>query len=39
MERAHKMRMKPKIWASPEVLVLVDLMGVENDPAVDGIDE
>jgi hypothetical protein len=39
MEKAHKMRMKPKIRASPEVLVPVDLMGVENDPAVDGMDE
>jgi hypothetical protein len=39
MEKAHKMRMKPKIRASPEVLVPVDIMGVENDPAVDGMDE
>jgi hypothetical protein len=39
MEKAHKMRMKPKIRASPEVLVPVDLMGVENDPAMDGMDE
>jgi hypothetical protein len=33
------MRMKPKIRASPEMLVPVDLMGVENVPAVDGMDE
>jgi hypothetical protein len=39
MEKAHKMRMKPKIRASPEVLVPVDLMGVDNDPVVDGMDE
>jgi hypothetical protein len=31
--------MKPKIWASPEVLLPFDLMGFENDPAVDGMDE
>jgi hypothetical protein len=39
MENAHKMRMKPKTQASPEVLVPVDIMGVENDSAVDGMDE
>jgi hypothetical protein len=39
MEKAHKMRKKPKIRASPEVLVPVDLMGVKNDPAVDDMDE
>jgi hypothetical protein len=39
MEKPHKMKMKPKIRASPEVLVSVDLMGVENDLAVDGMDE
>jgi hypothetical protein len=33
------MRMKPKIRASPDVLVPVDTMGVENVPAVDGMDE
>jgi hypothetical protein len=35
MEKAHKMRMKPKTQASPEVVVPVDLMGVDQGPAVD----
>jgi hypothetical protein len=39
MEKAHKVRTKPKIRASPEVLVPVDVMGVDNDPAVDGMEE
>jgi hypothetical protein len=39
MEKAHKMRMKPKIRASTEVLVPLDIRGVENDPAVDGMVE
>jgi hypothetical protein len=39
MEKAHKMRMKPKKQASPEVVIPVDLMGVEKGPAVDGMDE
>jgi hypothetical protein len=39
MEKANKMRMKPKTQASPEVAVPVDRMGVEKGPAVDGTDE
>jgi hypothetical protein len=39
MEKAHKMRMKPKTQASPEVVVPGDLMGVEKGLAVDGMDE
>jgi hypothetical protein len=39
MEKAHKMRMKPKTQASPEVVVPVDLMGAKKGPAVDGTDE
>jgi hypothetical protein len=30
MEKAHKMRMKPKTQASPEVVLPVDIMGVEK---------
>jgi hypothetical protein len=39
MEKAHKMRMKPKTQASPEVVVSVHLMGVEKVPDMDGTDE
>jgi hypothetical protein len=39
MEKAQKMKMKPKTQVSPEVVLPVDLMGVENGPAVDGMDE
>jgi hypothetical protein len=39
MEKAHKMRMKPKTQASPEVVVPVDLIGVEKGPDVDDTDE
>jgi hypothetical protein len=39
MEKAHKMRMKPKTEASPEVVVPGDLMRVKKDPAVDSMEE
>jgi hypothetical protein len=39
MEKAHKMRMKPKTQASQEFLVPVDLMGFEKGPYVNGTDE
>jgi hypothetical protein len=39
MEKAHKMRMKPKTQASTEVVVPGDLMGVEKGPAVDSMEE
>jgi hypothetical protein len=39
MEKAHKMRMKPKTQGSPEDILSVDLMGVEKGPAVDGMDD
>jgi hypothetical protein len=39
IEKAHKMRMKPKTQASPGVVVPVDLVGVEKGPAMDGTDE
>jgi hypothetical protein len=38
-EKAHKMRMKPKTEASPEVVVPGDLMEVEKGPAVDRMEE
>jgi hypothetical protein len=39
MEMAHKMRMKPKTQSSQEIVVPVDIMGVNKGPAVDGTDE
>jgi hypothetical protein len=39
IEKAHKMRMKPKIQASPDVLLPVDTMGVDKGPSVDGMDK
>jgi hypothetical protein len=39
MEKAHKIRMKPKAQASPEVVVPGDIMGVEKGPAVDSMEE
>jgi hypothetical protein len=39
MEKAHKVIMKPKTQASPEVLVIGDLMGVEKGPDVDCMEE
>jgi hypothetical protein len=39
MEKSHKMRMKPKTHASTEVVVPIDLMGIEKGPDVDGTEE
>jgi hypothetical protein len=39
MEKVHKMIIKPKTQVSPEVVIPVDLMGVEKVPDVDGTDE
>jgi hypothetical protein len=39
MKKAHKMRMKPKTQASPRIVVTGDLMGVDQGPAVDSMEE
>jgi hypothetical protein len=39
MEKAHKIRMKPKTQDSTEVVVPGDLMGVDKGPAVESMEE
>jgi hypothetical protein len=39
MEKAHKMRIKPRVRTLPGVLVPIDTMEFENDPALEDMDE
>jgi hypothetical protein len=39
MEKAHKIRMKPRVRTLPVGLVPIDTMEFENDPAVEDMDE
>jgi hypothetical protein len=39
MEKAHKMRMKPRVRTLPGGLIPIDTMECENDPAVEDMDE